>query len=210
MTEVIRTKFAYLLFCMVGKARGSIENISVTATNYAHTAEILRNRFAHPEKVAQLIKNLRCLTALGKDPFSGFLPVSEAMIPVIKDKFPLALQREWDLKMPLKSSSEADLQKFLILPRRILKSPSSKLKKPNRQKQRCLRERGSSHWAEACCHADNQDISVETALLSSKLALWAVLMAQGRTETLRSPQRSHFIEVADPAPEEAAGQEARL
>ncbi|KAL1226980.1 Transmembrane protein [Trichinella pseudospiralis] len=116
--------------------------------------------------------------------------------------------------MPLKSSSEADLQKFLILPRRILKSPSSKLKKPNRQKQRCsaaqLRERGSSHWAEACCHADNQDISVETALLSSKLALWAVLMAQGRTETLRSPQRSHFIEVADPAPEEAAGQEARL
>ncbi|KRY91721.1 hypothetical protein T4D_1801 [Trichinella pseudospiralis] len=60
------------------------------------------------------------------------------MIPVIKDKFPLALQREWDLKMPLKSSSEADLQKFLILPRRILKSPSSKLKKPNRQKQRCV------------------------------------------------------------------------
>ncbi|KRZ66159.1 Retrovirus-related Pol polyprotein from transposon TNT 1-94, partial [Trichinella papuae] len=39
---------------------------------------------------------LRCLTALGEDPFSGSFPVNEALLPVIKENFPLALQREWD------------------------------------------------------------------------------------------------------------------
>ncbi|KRX88936.1 hypothetical protein T4E_7471 [Trichinella pseudospiralis] len=89
-------QFAYLLSCLTGKARGAIEEIPVTAANHAHAVEILRNRFGRPEKVArehiltlckapecremtpqsiqslvdELTTNLKCLTALDKDPFT--------------------------------------------------------------------------------------------------------------------------------------------
>ncbi|KRY82202.1 hypothetical protein T4D_340 [Trichinella pseudospiralis] len=91
-----KAKFAYLLSCLTGKARGAIEEIPVTAANHAHAVEILRNRFGRPEKVArehiltlckapecremtpqsiqslvdELTTNLKCLTALDKDPFT--------------------------------------------------------------------------------------------------------------------------------------------
>ncbi|KRY21777.1 Gamma-tubulin complex component 4 [Trichinella patagoniensis] len=49
--------------------------------------------------VVELTKNLRCLTALGKDMFTGGFPVSEALMPVVMEKFPhLKLQRTWHLK----------------------------------------------------------------------------------------------------------------
>ncbi|XP_003378597.1 hypothetical protein Tsp_06504 [Trichinella spiralis] len=49
--------------------------------------------------VIELTKHLRCLTALGKDMSTGGFPVSEALTPIVKDKFPhLKLQRTWHLK----------------------------------------------------------------------------------------------------------------
>ncbi|KRY64407.1 hypothetical protein T4A_11706, partial [Trichinella pseudospiralis] len=52
----------------------------------------------HPVLGRRATKHLRCLAAMGKDPHAGELPMSEALMPGLKEKFPRALQRAWDLK----------------------------------------------------------------------------------------------------------------
>ncbi|KRY39997.1 Gamma-tubulin complex component 4, partial [Trichinella spiralis] len=97
----IATKFAYLVPTTEGKMRSTIERILITAANYPLAAEILKSRLSQPEiiLVIELTKHLRCLTALGKDMSTGGFPVSEALTPIVKDKFPhLKLQRTWHLK----------------------------------------------------------------------------------------------------------------
>ncbi|KRZ71106.1 hypothetical protein T10_9077 [Trichinella papuae] len=114
----VATKFAFLLSSTVGKARGAIEGIPVTAANYTHAVEIFKNPFSRPEKVARERSMacgrhhsaVRCRRSSTAEHPSF---VSEAMMSIIKEKFPPALQREWVLKVLSAFGSEVDLQKFL-------------------------------------------------------------------------------------------------
>ncbi|KRZ41503.1 hypothetical protein T4C_11799 [Trichinella pseudospiralis] len=112
------SKFAYLLSSTVGRARSAITGIPATAAHYPHAVEILEKRFSRPKMVArehflalwkapacremvrqciqslvdEFTKHFRCLTAMGKDPHVGELPMSEARSePGLKEKFPRAL-----------------------------------------------------------------------------------------------------------------------
>ncbi|KRZ13015.1 hypothetical protein T11_13401 [Trichinella zimbabwensis] len=133
------TKFAYLLSSTVGRARNAIAGIPVTATHYPHAVAILEKRFGRPKNLArahflalwkapechemtrhgiqslvdELTKHLRCLAAMGKDPHAGGLPLSEALMPGLKEKFPRALQRAWDLKVGAGPKSEDNLENLL-------------------------------------------------------------------------------------------------
>ncbi|KRZ10108.1 hypothetical protein T4B_14971 [Trichinella pseudospiralis] len=49
--------------------------------------------------VDEFTKHRRCLMALDKDPYAGSFPVSKVLMPVLKKKFPPALQREWKLQL---------------------------------------------------------------------------------------------------------------
>ncbi|KRY06154.1 hypothetical protein T12_11658, partial [Trichinella patagoniensis] len=118
------TKFAYLLSNTTGRALGAIVGIPVTAANYPEAVCILQKRFGRPKIVApphflalwkvpecremtrqgiqtlvdEITKQLTCLAAMGKDPHAGELPLSEALMLELKEKFPRKLQRAWDLK----------------------------------------------------------------------------------------------------------------
>ncbi|KRZ06890.1 hypothetical protein T11_3210 [Trichinella zimbabwensis] len=131
------TKFAYLLSSTEGKARSAIDGIPITAANYTQAVEILKTRFGRPKMLArehimalwkapacremttqgiqtlvdELTKHLRCLTALDKDPYAGPFPASEVLMPVLKEKFPRALQRAWNLNS--EPGTDDDLRKFL-------------------------------------------------------------------------------------------------
>ncbi|KRY16299.1 DnaJ -like protein subfamily B member 6-B [Trichinella patagoniensis] len=131
----VTTKFDYLLSGTEGKARSAIAGIPLTAANYTHAVEILKTRFGRPKLVArehisalwkapacreitmqgiqilvdELMKHLRCLKALDKDPYTGHFPVSEALMPMQREKFSPALQSAWDLKV----GSDDDFKKFL-------------------------------------------------------------------------------------------------
>ncbi|KRZ15415.1 hypothetical protein T11_10956 [Trichinella zimbabwensis] len=59
--------------------------------------------------VDDLTKHLGCLTPLGMDTSTGDFPVSEAVMPVLKEKFPHALQKAWDLKVISEPGSDDDL-----------------------------------------------------------------------------------------------------
>ncbi|KRY97474.1 hypothetical protein T11_7614, partial [Trichinella zimbabwensis] len=63
--------------------------------------------------VDELTKHLRCLAAMGKDPHAGELPLSEALMPGLKEKFPRALQRAWDIKVGSGPESEDNLENLL-------------------------------------------------------------------------------------------------
>ncbi|KRY44420.1 hypothetical protein T03_9701 [Trichinella britovi] len=108
------SKFTYLLSNTEGTARNAIEGIPLTPENYSQAVDILKKRFGRPRQVIrehlaalwrepachemtaqgiqalvdEVTKHLRCLTALDKDPFAGRLPVSEALMPMLLDKFP--------------------------------------------------------------------------------------------------------------------------
>ncbi|KRZ06500.1 hypothetical protein T4B_6537 [Trichinella pseudospiralis] len=134
------TKFTYLISSTEGRARSSIEGIPLTAANYPQAVSILKARFGWPRMVVrehltalwklpacsemsmrgiqslvdEMTKHLRCLVALNKDPFAGPLPLSEAMMPMVRDKFPLELLKAWDTKLgPDAGEDEDNLQKFL-------------------------------------------------------------------------------------------------
>ncbi|KRY38781.1 ATP synthase subunit O, mitochondrial [Trichinella spiralis] len=92
----VTTNFDYLLSGTEGKARSAIAGIPLTAANYTHAVEILKTRFEI--LVDELMKHLRCLKALDKDPYTGHFPVSEALMPMLREKFSPALQSAWDLK----------------------------------------------------------------------------------------------------------------
>ncbi|KRZ62191.1 hypothetical protein T02_15469 [Trichinella nativa] len=134
------TKFTYLLSNTEGTARNAIEGIPLTPENYSQAVDILKKRFGRPRQVIRehlaalwrepacremttqgiqalvddVTKHLRCLTALDRDPFAGRLPVSEALMPMLRDKFPPALIRAWDTNIGPEATDEEDnLQKFL-------------------------------------------------------------------------------------------------
>ncbi|KRX53725.1 hypothetical protein T09_8680, partial [Trichinella sp. T9] len=134
------TKFTYLISSTEGRARSSIEGIPLTAANYPQAVSILKARFGRPRMVVrehltalwklpacsemsmhgiqslvdEVTKHLRCLVALNKDPFAGPLPLSESMMPMVRDKFPLELLKAWDTKLgPDAGEDEDNLQKFL-------------------------------------------------------------------------------------------------
>ncbi|KRX99469.1 hypothetical protein T4E_2821 [Trichinella pseudospiralis] len=134
------TKFTYLISSTEGQAQSSIEGIPLTAANYPQAVSILKARFGRPRMVVrehltalwklpacsemsmrgiqslvdEMTKHLRCLVALNKDPFAGPLPLSEAMMPMVRDKFPLELLKAWDTKLgPDAGEDEDNLQKFL-------------------------------------------------------------------------------------------------
>ncbi|KRY47805.1 hypothetical protein T03_15691 [Trichinella britovi] len=134
------TKFTYLISSTEGRARSSIEGILLTAANYTQAVSIFKARFGRPRMVVrehltalwklpacsdmsmrgiqslvdELTKHLRCLVALNKDPFAGPLPLSESMMPMVRDKFPLELLKAWDTKLgPDAGEDEDNLQKFL-------------------------------------------------------------------------------------------------
>ncbi|KRX20020.1 hypothetical protein T07_8059 [Trichinella nelsoni] len=132
------TKFAYLLSNTAGRARSAIAGIPVTADHYPEAVGILQKRFGRPKIVARahflaLWKLLECremtrqsIQALmdeitehlvscsdGKDPHAGELPLSEALMPGLKDKFPRALQRAWDLKVSTGPESEDNLENLM-------------------------------------------------------------------------------------------------
>ncbi|KRX70646.1 hypothetical protein T06_6785 [Trichinella sp. T6] len=134
------TTFTYLLSSTEGMARSAIEGIPLTPENYTQSVDILKVRFGRPRMVIrehlpalwkapacremtawgiqslvdEVTKHLRCLTALDKDPFSGRLPVSEALMPMLQDKFPPALIRAWDTNIwPDAAEDKDNLQKFL-------------------------------------------------------------------------------------------------
>ncbi|KRX25561.1 hypothetical protein T07_14469 [Trichinella nelsoni] len=112
-----------------------IAGIPLTAANYTHAVEILKTLFGWPKLVArehisalwkapacremtmqgiqilvdELMKHLRCLKALDKEPYTGHFPVSEALMPMLREKFSPALQSAWDLKV----GSDDDFKKFL-------------------------------------------------------------------------------------------------
>ncbi|KRY91281.1 hypothetical protein T4D_7119 [Trichinella pseudospiralis] len=117
------SKFAYLLSSTVGRARSAITGIPATAAHYPHAVEILEKRFSRPKMVArehflalwkapacremvrqciqslvdEFTKHFRCLTAMGKDPHVGKLPMREARSePGLKEKFPRATGPESD------------------------------------------------------------------------------------------------------------------
>ncbi|KRX77551.1 hypothetical protein T06_13428 [Trichinella sp. T6] len=82
---------------------------------------ILEKRFGRPKIVARahflaLWKAPTCLStdlrylAMGKDPHAGELPLSEAVMPGLKEKFPRALQRVWYLKVGAGPESEDNLE----------------------------------------------------------------------------------------------------
>ncbi|KRY56245.1 hypothetical protein T03_5383 [Trichinella britovi] len=127
------TKFTYLLSSTEGTARSAIEGIPLTPENYTQAVDILKARFGRPRMVIrehlaalwrapacremtargiqslvdEVTKHLRCLTA-------GRLPVSEALMPMLQDKFPPALIRAWDTNIgPDAAEDEDNLQKFL-------------------------------------------------------------------------------------------------
>ncbi|KRZ49905.1 hypothetical protein T02_2785 [Trichinella nativa] len=134
------TKFTYLLSNTEGTARNAIEGIPLTPENYSQAVDILKKRFGRPRQVIRehlaalwrepacremttqgiqalvddVTKHLRCLTALDRDPFAGRLPVSEALMPMLRDKFPPALIRAWDTNIGPEATDEEDnLRKFL-------------------------------------------------------------------------------------------------
>ncbi|KRX34940.1 hypothetical protein T05_2291, partial [Trichinella murrelli] len=133
------TKFAYLLSNTTGRALGAIAGIPVTAANYPEAVGILQKRFGRPKIVArahflalwkapecremtregiqtlvdEITKQLRCLAAMGKNPHAGELPLSEALMPGLKEKFSRKLQNVWNLKVGSGPESENNLEKFL-------------------------------------------------------------------------------------------------
>ncbi|KRY42505.1 hypothetical protein T01_11252 [Trichinella spiralis] len=134
------TKFTYLISSTEGRARSSIEGIPLTAANYPQAVSILKTRFGRPRMVVrehltalwklpacsemsmrgiqslvdEVTKHLRCLVALNKDPFASPLPLSESMMPMVRDKFPLELLKAWDTNIgPDPGEDEDNLQKFL-------------------------------------------------------------------------------------------------
>ncbi|KRY76638.1 hypothetical protein T4A_3663 [Trichinella pseudospiralis] len=134
------TKFTYLISSTEGQAQSSIEGIPLTAANYPQAVSILKARFGRPRMVVrehltavwklpacsemsmrgiqslvdEVTKHLRCLVALNKDPFAGPLPLSESMMSMVRDKFPLELLKAWDTKLgPDAGEDEDNLQKFL-------------------------------------------------------------------------------------------------
>ncbi|KRY22843.1 hypothetical protein T12_8033 [Trichinella patagoniensis] len=134
------TTFTYLLSSTEGMARSAIEGIPLTPENYTQAVDILKARFGQPRMVIgehlaalwkapacremtawgiqslvdEVTKHLRCLTALNKDPFAGRLPVREALMPMLQDKFPPALIRAWDTNIgPDAAEDEDNLEKFL-------------------------------------------------------------------------------------------------
>ncbi|KRY44482.1 hypothetical protein T03_15120, partial [Trichinella britovi] len=134
------TKFTYLLSNTEGTARNAIEGIPLTPENYSQAVDILKKRFGRPRQVIRehlaalwkepacremtaqgiqalvddVTKHLRCLTAPDRDPFAGRLPVSEALMPMLRDKFPPALIRAWETNIGPEATDEEDnLQKFL-------------------------------------------------------------------------------------------------
>ncbi|KRZ03238.1 hypothetical protein T4B_11581, partial [Trichinella pseudospiralis] len=128
------TKFTYLISSTEGRARSSIEGIPLTAANYPQAVSILKARFGWPRMVVrehltalwklpacsemsmrgiqslvdEMTKHLRCLVALNKDPFAGPLPLSEAMMPMVRDKFPLELLKAWDTKLGPDAGEDED------------------------------------------------------------------------------------------------------
>ncbi|KRY09200.1 hypothetical protein T12_14338 [Trichinella patagoniensis] len=115
------TKFACVLSSKAGRAGNGIATIPVTVAHYRHAVGILEKRFGRPKIVARahflalwkaptcLSTDLRCL-AMGKDPHAGELPLSEAVMPGLKEKFPRALQRVWYLKVGAGPESEDNLE----------------------------------------------------------------------------------------------------
>ncbi|KRX78806.1 hypothetical protein T4E_5671 [Trichinella pseudospiralis] len=63
--------------------------------------------------VDEFTKHRRCLMALDKDPYAGSFPVSKVLMPVLKKKFPPALQREWKLQVASVSESDDNLGNLL-------------------------------------------------------------------------------------------------
>ncbi|XP_003369383.1 zinc knuckle protein [Trichinella spiralis] len=133
-------KFTYLLSSREETARSAIEGIPLTPENYTQAVDNLKARFGWPRLVIrehlaalwrapairemtargiqslvdEVTKHLRCLTALDNDPFAGRFPISEALMPMLQDKFPPALIRAWDTNIgPDAAEDEDNLQKFL-------------------------------------------------------------------------------------------------
>ncbi|KRY08159.1 hypothetical protein T12_7544 [Trichinella patagoniensis] len=119
------TKFAYLLSNTTGRALGAIFGIP---KRFGQPKIVARAHFLALWKapecremtrqgiqtlVDEITKQLRCLAAMGKDPHAGELPLSEALVPGLKEKFPRKLQKAWDLKVGSGPESEDNLEKFL-------------------------------------------------------------------------------------------------
>ncbi|XP_003381803.1 TM2 domain-containing protein 2 [Trichinella spiralis] len=166
------TKFVYLLSYVEGKARSAIDGIPITAANYTHAVEILKSRFDRPEMlvrehikalwkatpcskmtkqgihslVDEIRNHLICLTALGKDPYAGSFPVSEALMPILKEKFPPELQRAWNLNVDSKSETYDNLRKFLDFAQRVADTlAEERLREPElRRQDRTTRPKRSS------------------------------------------------------------------
>ncbi|KRZ96229.1 hypothetical protein T08_14157 [Trichinella sp. T8] len=159
----VTTKFDYLLSGTEGKARSAIAGIPLTAANYTHAVEILKTRFGRPKSVArehisalwkapacpemtmqgiqilvdELMKHLRCLKALDKDPYTGHFPVSEALMPMLREKFSPALQSAWDLKV----GSDDDFKKFLQFAQRQADSLSTPMEDGVREPEKTVEHR---------------------------------------------------------------------
>ncbi|KRX68160.1 hypothetical protein T09_8321 [Trichinella sp. T9] len=159
----VTTKFDYLLSGTEGKARSAIAGIPLTAANYTHAVEILTTRFGRPKLVArehisalwkapacremtmqgiqilvdELMKHLRCLKALDKDPYTGHFPVSEALMPMLREKFSPALQSAWDLKV----GSDDDFKKFLQFAQRQADSLSTPMEDGVREPEKTVEHR---------------------------------------------------------------------
>ncbi|KRX50816.1 hypothetical protein T05_3839 [Trichinella murrelli] len=159
----VTTKFDYLLSGTEGKARSAIAGIPLTAANYTHAVEILTTRFGRPKLVArehisalwkapacremtmqgiqilvdELMKHLRYLKALDKDPYTGHFPVSEALMPMLREKFSPALQSAWDLKV----GSDDDFKKFLQFAQRQADSLSTPMEDGIREPEKTKRIR---------------------------------------------------------------------
>ncbi|XP_003366409.1 photosystem II reaction center Psb28 protein [Trichinella spiralis] len=89
--------------------------------------------------VDELMKHLRCLKALDKDPYTGHFPVSEALMPMLREKFSPALQSAWDLKV----GSDDDFKKFLQFAQRQADSLSTPIEDGVREPEKRVEHRTS-------------------------------------------------------------------
>ncbi|KRY83464.1 hypothetical protein T4D_5918 [Trichinella pseudospiralis] len=119
------TKFTYLIFSTVGRARNSIEGVPFTATNYPQVPALASQGWSCASTwrhcgscrsvarcrcslVDEVTKLRRCFSVLDKDSFAGPLPLSESLMPMLRDKFPPALLRACDTKIGPDAGEDED------------------------------------------------------------------------------------------------------
>ena len=129
-------KFQYLLGCLRGEAKKTLEGFTLTAVNYKEAVELLKGRFANNEAIINgLMENMVCVREI-EDPWdtvglrqmcdrlepsvksaqSMGVPSNryeELLVPLVSSKLPLDILLPWMEKKPEHSCNTEEFLNFL-------------------------------------------------------------------------------------------------